>query len=371
MKTKLFILLCSAFLFGACTGDYIQPTSTEDGGRSTRGSNPGICMTQDSVLQFSDVNALSDVLFKLMDMETEEERFEYMRELVPGFVSMKEKYIRALEEVDSLVNTEEDLELFKQRHPEFYYANEGEDIGFYLPMDEPEYAYLTSSSGKLIVANQQLDKIKKPSYERLKEEGLTYSKYDKTIKYRDFNTRSDFPSVIDEPYGTFNFPNSRIKEVPKGTKFTSDWILNEAENRKFKVEARRDIQKVTWPGGAFLWEGRLHVELSFRKKVTVGWINYSSRTESIISMKNIGESNFHVSTQQNRNGRSDHDIFLPIPCCETINSGTYWYTYPTLVCQASIKFRGFSDKMDFNWSLRGAYCTSPGKLSVVTRWPGE
>lgn len=208
-------------------------------------------MTQDSVLQFSDVNALSDVLFKLMDMETEEERFEYMRELVPGFVSLKEKYIRALEEVDSLVNTEEDLELFKQRHPEFYYVNEGEDIGFYLPMEEQEYAYFTSSSGKLIVANQQLDKIKEPSYERLKEEGLTYSKYDKTIKYRDFNTRSDFPSVIDEPYGTFNFPNSRIKEVPKGTMFTSNWILNEDENRKFKVEARRDIQKVTWPGGAF------------------------------------------------------------------------------------------------------------------------
>lgn len=66
MKTKLFILLCSAFLFGACTGDYIQPTSAEDGGRSTRGSNPGICMTQDSVLQFSDANALGDVLFKLV-----------------------------------------------------------------------------------------------------------------------------------------------------------------------------------------------------------------------------------------------------------------------------------------------------------------
>lgn len=53
-------------------------------------------MTQDSVLQFSDVKTLYAVLFKLMDMETEEERFEYMRRLVPGFVSLKEKYIRAL-----------------------------------------------------------------------------------------------------------------------------------------------------------------------------------------------------------------------------------------------------------------------------------
>lgn len=367
MKTKLFILLCFAFMFGACTGDYIQPSSTENNSRSTRGFNPDICMTQDSVLQFIDANALNNVLTNVMNLESEEERFEYIRELVPGFVSLKEKYVRALEEVDSLVDTKEDLELFKQRHPEFYYANEGADCGIYLPMEEPVYAYVTPASGNLIIANQQINKIKTPSYQSLKEYGLTYSDSDKTITLEEFLSTPAIQPLIEEPYGTFIFTGDRVKEVPKGVMYSSGWIKN--GKRKFKVEARRDIEKTSFPGGAYLWEGRLHVELSFRKKVAGSWINYSSRTESVISLRNIYESDFKVSPQQNRNGHSDHDIFLPIPCNVTLNAGNYCYTYPTLVCHANIKYQGFSDNMDFDWELAGAYCITDGKFDILKRWP--
>lgn len=366
MKTKLCILLCSIFMFGACTSDYEPPVPKNNSKQATRSGEPEVTMNEDSILRFRDIDTFNEVVSALDCMETEEKRFEFMRKLVPGFVSMKENYLRTLEEVDSVVETEEDLEQLKQRHPEFFYANEGEDAGIYLPMEEPMLAYLLTSSGYLKIAKQQDNTLKKATYESLKAQGLTYSASDSTIDLADFNAQSTRPNYNNGSNGTFTFQGSRVKEVPKGVKYSSGWIKK--GKRKFKIEARRDIEKTNVPGGSYFWTGRLHVELSFRKKVAGRWINYRSRTESLIKLKNIDEREFHIAPQQNRNGRSDHDIFIPIPCNIWTDGVNYCYTYPTLVCNASIKYQGFSDNMDFSWQLGGAYCNTTWKYDILYRW---
>lgn len=366
MKTKLCILLCSIFMFGACTSDYDPPVPKSDSKHATRGVEPEVTMSKDSILEFRDIDTFNDIVSALDCMETEEDRFEFMRKLVPGFVSMKENYLRTLEEVDSLVETEEDLEQLKQRHPEFYYANDGEDAGIYLPMEEPIYAYLVTSSGYLKMADRQDNTLKKATFESLKAQGLTYSDSDETIDLDKLDSDNGGDDHIKDGYGTFTFHGSRVKEIPKGEKRTSKWI--QKGNRKFKIEARRDIAKSSWPMGAYLWAGRLHVELSFRKKVTCGWINYKSRTESIIKVRNKGESEYHVSRIEIRNGRSDHDIFLHIPCFISKYAGLYRHTYPPLECEAEIKYQGFDKKMKFKWTLRGAHYDASGPVEVLSKW---
>lgn len=55
MKTKLCILLCSIFMFGACTSDYEPPVPKNNSKQATRSGEPEVTMNEDSILRFRDL----------------------------------------------------------------------------------------------------------------------------------------------------------------------------------------------------------------------------------------------------------------------------------------------------------------------------
>ncbi len=368
MKLKQCVLGCLSLMLAACTGDYDQPPILEDEPQGTRSIESKVSLTQDSILTFSNAEVFNEVLGKLQSLQTEEQRLEYMQTLAPNFVSMRVRYIKALEEVDSLVNTEEDFLALKQRYPEFYYANEGEDGGIYMPIEEPLYAYVVSPLGKVQIGLQRETKRKIPDYEKLKEEGLTYSDLDKTIELEVMpDTLMGELQNNKEQYKTFTFHGNYLKEIPKGVKYSSGWIKN--GKRKFKLMAKREARRISYPGGAYIWDGRLHLELCFRKKVGLSWINYYSRTETKLKVKHENDINWQTLHQQNRNGFSSHDLYYGIPCFTSrLPNGFIRHTYPTLECDATIKYNGFSNSMNFKWSLLGAYYDAPREVSVIKAW---
>lgn len=66
---------------------------------------------------------------------------------------------------------------------------------------------------------------------------------------------------------------------------------------------------------------------------------------------------------------SDIYLYYGIPCFTSrLPNGFIRHTYPTLECDATIKYNGFSNSMNFKWSLLGAYYDAPREVSVIKAW---
>lgn len=353
MKQILFSLLAALIMVGCAREDveFNQEVpvshSTRAGEAPVEAGGVPIELTKigpaesEPVLVFKNYQDILTLLSEMDGMNVEE-KIARVKKLVPGFVSIQEQYDKALHEIDSLVNTEEEYEAFKQRYPQFYYANDGEDCGVYIPMEDQDLAYLCSKSCKIIVGDQVLAKKEKSPYEKLKLQGLTYSE----------STESRSPDGSKNPWGNFTFHGNKVDPIPYYERYDSDW--RKIDGHKIKLKSRRWIRKRVFSGGAYYWDGMVHVEICYRKKCG-GWLNYRSKTTTTLRVQENNDP-FHTFAPRTEKGYSSHDMNFGIPCHVAPNSaGGYTYTYPLLNCEADVKYQGMSNIQKFKWTLAEAF----------------
>ena len=354
MKKLLTFLAVSTMLIGCARND-ADLVQQDRAHNATRSNGISIVMDEDSVLHFQSQEDFLAVMEKLQEMDTHQ-KIEYVKQLVPGFVSIQEQYDTALHEIDSLVNTEADYEEFKKKYPQFYYANEDGDCGVYIPMEYEELGYLTPASCKLVVGEQSIEKLDMNVYPKLKAQGLTYSSSEMVI---DLEAGETIPShAASDINGTFVFSGTHVDPIPARERFESRWIKD--GRRMLKLKSRRHMYRRWIAPGVYLWDGRLHVEICFRKKTGLVWINYRSKTKSNVQASEDNGMTWHNFPTYTESGYSSHDVDFGIPCHVFKDStGHYVYLFPKLKCKATVEYQGFSKPETFDWSLRGASFTSP------------
>lgn len=370
MKQILFSLLAALIMVG-CAREDVEfnqevPVShstraeeglVEAGGVSIELTKIGPAASE-PVLVFKNYQDILTLLSEMDGMNVEE-KIARVKKLVPGFVSIQEQYDIALHEIDSLVNTEEEYEAFKQKYPQFYYANDGEDCGVYIPMEDQDLAFLCSQSCKIIVGNQVLAKKLESPYATLKRQGLTYSEDIDSVPGEGANNQ----------WGNFTYHGNKVDPIPYDEKYDSGWRI--VGGHKIKLKSRRWIRKRVFSGGAYYWDGMVHVEICYRKKCG-RWLNYRSKTITTLKMQ---ENNgpFHEFAPRTERGYSSHDMNFGIPCRIIPNSfGFFVFTYPLLNCEADVKYQGMPNIQKFKWSLAEAYynshSTNRNCIPVIEVW---
>lgn len=381
MKQILFSLLAALIMVGCAREDVdMQPREPKI---STRSGIQDISMTADSVLQIPDEETLEDLMAELNQFDTEYNKFQFLSQMVPGFVSIQDLYNQALIEADT-VNFAANgaYENFKKRHPEFYFANEDGDAGFYIPMEDQDLAYLVPASCEIIIGGVRRNYKDKNVYNKLKAKDLTYSYSQLTTSMPSYELNSDW-----YPYNTtypFEFKGKKVDPLPVQGYADSPWFNNSKvvtnekgdtaitkPSRILKISSRR-LAKLCKKNGKKYWQGMIHFDVCFRKKGPFDkWINYKSKTSLSIKLQEYGDPTVHSYGPYVHKGRSAHDVSINVPCHVTRSGTDYIYTYPSLKYEASVDYQGFEFRIrDIRHLYGGQYIHHDWKnpISVATGW---
>lgn len=370
MRELLFIIIAISMI--GCVRDDMPPMSEADTSPMTRSSVPDVIMTSDSILQFRDASAFEELYDELYCMSTEEEKIEYIGKLVPGFVSIKALYNEALFEADSIPESLEAYEAFKCKHPDFYYANEDEDAGFYIQMEDQDLAYLVSPTYEIMIGDERHSVKDSDVYPKLKAQGLTYDRYTRNEGSFDmfYNELWDIPKPN---YQSFIFKGKKIDPLPSyGANYTSKCEFNEDLDRSVTVSVRRRAKYIKRKGSSRYWQGQVHIDVCFRKRLFGDkWYNYSSRTSFSVKMREYGDLEIRPYGPYKHKGRSAHDASINIPC-HVSNDGKYSYTFEPLRVKISLDYQGIPRTLEYDCGLAGARFTDPesgpNPIPVGTTW---
>lgn len=382
MKQLLFSLLAALIMVGCAREDVdMQPREQKI---STRSGIQDISMTADSVLQIPDEETLEDLMAELNQFDTEYNKVQFLNQMVPGFVSIQDLYNQALIEADT-VNFAANgaYENFKKRHPEFYFANEDGDAGFYIPMEDQDLAYLVPASCEIIIGGVRRNYKDKNVYDKLKAKDLTYSSSQPSTSYQDYIFTPDW-GIFVTTY-PFEFKGKKVDPLPVQAYTESPWFYNIKKitdpltgkttttkpTRKLKISARR-LAKLCKKNGKKYWQGMIHFDVCFRKVNSVGyWVNYKSKTSLSVNLEEYGDPTHHNFGPYVHKGRSAHDVNINIPCHVTRSGTDYVYTYPPLEYVASVDYQGFEYiQKDTRHLCGGQYIHHDWKnpISVATGW---
>lgn len=106
----------------------------------------------ETLIRFRDEEVLNKTKCMLQNMTSEEQK-EWIAQL-GGFESLKDIYNQAMLEAESYYDREGGYEEFKAKYPMFYYPEEGEDYGAYLPYIDESLPSITNEYGNIMVGNQ-------------------------------------------------------------------------------------------------------------------------------------------------------------------------------------------------------------------------
>lgn len=247
------------------------------------------------VLRFKDEAAYERTVEKLQGM-SKEERLRWTTTL-EGFNSLQEIFNQAMVDVDDVDETEASYMAFKEKYDQYlYFPMYKEDMGFYIPVVEQEKAAFINSNGLVIIDNEVKSLRNITCYADLQKTGQAYYSLDENISTRisvGANTCGDFI----------------------GEEIDSGWFQDKDNDRKLRFKfGRKGNKKNINPippsasnpyatqGNQF--EMKLKLEISFRKKTWIGWVNYSSETKT--TMKFIINGKPYDYTH-NESGNSSHD----------------------------------------------------------------
>lgn len=281
-------------------------------------------------LKFRDEITYKKTIAKLEAM-SDVERTEWFKTL-DGFESLQAIFDRAMEDVDNVDETEESYMNFKAKYDKYlYFPMYEEDYGFYMPVIEQEVATIANPNGLIVIGNEVVNIKNISTYSELQLSGQAYYPSESNIASR---------NAVDNQIYTLR--NRYI-----GREQDSGW--EKRGKRKLKLKFGLQGNGKLAPNPFTL---KLHLEVSFRKKTWVGWVNYSSKTTTTGTI-NIGG----VQTPINfyKSGSSSHDWYS--------NSVTNWwrdgssangiayYRVATINANLSTSFQGFSNPKYCNFAL--------------------
>lgn len=166
------------------------------------------------------------------------------------FKSLYDEFYQAMTEADDYYLREGGYEEFKEKFPDLFYPEHGEDYSAFLPVSDEAIAKLLNPAGKVIISGKERDFRDIWTYEKLQELGLGIP--DKIASLNDVSTRA--------------FTDMKTLTLDK-------------QNINSKRKAWITLRGIKLPDyGAKI--GR--VDLCFRKKGVLGWYNGMMTSESYI-----------------------------------------------------------------------------------------
>ncbi|WP_080905134.1 DUF4848 domain-containing protein [Parabacteroides sp. Marseille-P3160] len=247
------------------------------------------------VLRFKDEAAYEKVIGELQKM-SKKERLIWGTNL-EEFNSLQKIYEQAMKDIENVDETEVSYMTFKEKYDRYlYFPMYKEDMGFYIPMIEQEKAIIANADGLIIIGDEVKNLKNITSYSDLQITGQAYYTPGKMI-----STRAT-------AYGSIN--SDFI-----GEEIDSGWFKDKDGDRKLRFKIGRKSNKgninpippdFSNPYGTpgFNFKMNLKLEISFRKKTWLGWVNYSSETKT--NMQFIIEGKTYVYIH-NEEGASSHD----------------------------------------------------------------
>lgn len=365
-KNILMLILCASAFF-ACTNeeDFMESKMQKDqtfelvnlndylSSNSTLRS--AIQQEDQIVIKFKDELAYESTIENIRTM-SKDEQLAWSQTL--GFNSLQRIYEQAMMDVDAVDETEVSYMAFKEKYDKYlYFPMHKEDMGFYMPIIEQDKAVVSSIEGLVIIGNEIRNLNDITSYADLQVTGQAYYSIDENVSTRaipvGYNTKSDFIG----------------KEIDSG------WFEDSNHDRKLRIKIGRKSNKANinpippnpsnpygTPGFAFGMN--LKLEISFRKKTWLGWVNYSSETRTNMTFT-IGGRNYPYT--HNENGASSHDWTdaYPLPFNFTgqyLNAVKPIYFTPAIGASFNTYYRAF-DTPDGTSTIRWSY-QLPGEYFV-------
>lgn len=258
-----------------------------------------------------------------------------------NFKSLLDLYEEAGLEAAELENTIESYMKFYNKYKDYlYFPMHKEDWGFYLPVSDKALASKLNIYGEVIIGNQKVDMKDITNYAQLQESGAAYyddSNTDDVIKTR---SAEKFPS----PLNLYRFDNTYIVDKKRylGKQGDTGWIVD--GNRKIRLKVGRRVHTYTSTMNTDHFTLAIHYEVSFRKKMWYGWVNYTSKIDNSVRIVYDGKNTYRYRIKKEEN--SSHDYYfiniLPNTYTRTTVSGDYYqYLGKHFVFNVNCTFRGF------------------------------
>ena len=289
------------------------------------------------VIKFRDKIAYEETLQSLQVM-SKEEQLTWSAQL-NEFNSLQEIFDQAMIDVENVDETEASYMAFKEKYDQYlYFPMHGEDMGFYIPMFEREVASIASPNGLVIIGNDVKHLKNITNYTELQTTGQAYYSLDENTPLRATVTARTVDNFIG-------------KEIDFGWTTRGD--------RKIRAKVGRKSNKLnvnstsTKPAPQF--KMHLKLEVSFRKKTWLGWVNYSSTTKNNMTMivDPYGSGRKVTTKTHNESGASSHDWTwsdaLPwFHIGERDNMGRPIFFTPPITITIDTDYTGFTN--DIRWS---------------------
>ncbi|MDR2950227.1 MAG: DUF4848 domain-containing protein [Prevotella sp.] len=346
-----FVLFsCALALFNACSNDDLDLSPKDNTLRREKdvevvnindyitGQTKSLRSTSNdeisqTAIRFKDETAYERTIAKLEAMN-EEERSQWYKTL-EGFNSLQAIFEKAMEDVEDVDETEESYMNFKAKYDKYlYFPMYEEDYGVYIPIIEQEIASVANPDGLVIVGNEVRSLKNITNYSDLQQSGQAYYE---PVKELGMQTKALNPTE-----------NIRSKYIGQES---SGWVRR--GKRKLQIKFGRRSNQVVAPSPFRLY---LHMEVSFRKKTWIGWVNYSSITDTKVDYTYGG---IKYTYTLHKNNYSSHDWFdsknLPFSRAGATYNGIAVYSTPVITASFRSEFRGFDQP--YYWS-----CTLPEVL---------
>lgn len=227
-----------------------------------------------TAIRFKNENAYENMIAEIQSM-SKKEQLAWSAAL-EGFTSLQAVFEEAMIDVESIDETAASYMTFKEKYDQYlYFPMHSEDRGFYIPVIEQEKAVLANSDGLIIIGNEVKNLKNITCYADLQKTGQAYYSPENNTSTRaavNYNTKSDFI----------------------GEEIDSGWFHDKNNSKQFrfkigrKTNGKYNINPVSpnssHPSGIPGFQFKMHIKLdvSFRKKTWMGWVNYSSETKTNI-----------------------------------------------------------------------------------------
>lgn len=297
------------------------------------------------VLCFDSFSDFDEMLRLVIEQDEDYNKYEIINTISNDFHSLIKVYQEAMNEAADLDQSRNAYLNYKNKYSAFlYFPMYGEDCGAYLPVSDKNIAYLLNPNGEVEIAGKRICLNNVGTYSDLQKLGWALYDYSET---RGWST----PSYIQHVNQAFANESKNV-----GQEFDSGWY--ETSDRKLRVKLGRKIENPNSP------VMKLHLEISFRKKTWLGWVNYSSKTET----KGDFSGGYVGSIDYTKEADSSHDWYAIIPANYI---GTYldWlgnphWTNPSIFATLKITFRGIGVLEPLSCSIGNLDATMPNPTPV-------
>lgn len=281
----------------------------------------------DELLQFANESEFNDLAMKL-SMKKDKEIDSIIKVINPNFTSLLNKFIEAMDEASTLGNSKEAVCSYLEKYKDYlYFPMFLDDCGPYLPVSDRGIAALVNELGYVKIGNDIVNKKTINNYKMLQL--LDIAMYGGSKKAVYSTSPSWSYSYIEH---TTNASDLKSKNV--GQEFDSGWW--EKEDRKIRVKLGRKVNFNTNP----CWM-QLHLDVSFRKKTWLGWLNYSSYTKTYGTCSG-GYSGYIENSHE---GYSSHDALWNMTnvsqCIDQL--GFIHWVSPSITADLNIEYRGIEN----------------------------